>query len=126
MAEFTLHLQLGDADLLTPEDVARELAALSEQIDSTTGQDGTIISSLGNRVGSFHMELPEPPAEFIKACEIDAGRWVKVGDESEFQRLEQDPEPMPGGRVELILEPYSEGFLVDAAEQLPVRIDDGA
>jgi hypothetical protein len=70
------------------------------------------------------MELPGPRAEFIKACEIDAGRWVKVGDESDFQRLEMDPAPMPGGRVELILEPHSEGFLVDAAEQLPVRIED--
>lgn len=124
MAEFTLHLQLGNEAMQTPEDIARELHAVAEQIIETPAADGTITELNGNSVGSFHMELPEPPAEFIKACEIDAGRWVKVGDESDFQRLEMDPEPMPGGRVELILEPHSEGFLVDAAEQLPVRIED--
>lgn len=124
MAEFTLHIQLGNEAMSTPEDVARELHAVAEQLREDPQSDGTIVELNGNSVGSFHLELPEPPAEFIKACEIDAGRWVKVGDESDFQRLEMDPAPMPGGRVELILEPHSEGFLVDAAEQLPVRIEE--
>lgn len=123
--EFTLHIRLGNAEMRTPEHIARELHAVADQLADDPQKDGTIIEVNGNSVGSFHMELPEPPHHPVKASELEAGMRVKVDDNPtdadwEYVRLEIDAEPMPGGRVELITEPHSEGFLFDAAQELDV------
>lgn len=120
---FTLQIELGNSEMNTGAHIAQALREVAEKIE-TMHLDGPIHDVNGNHVGSFKHVPAEPPYEFYKACNLEAGQWVKVGDDSYFQRLEIDPAPMPGGRVELILEPHSEGFLIDAAEQVPVRIED--
>lgn len=121
--EFTLHIRLGNAEMRTYEHIARALHAVADQLADNPQRDGAIIEVNGSVVGSFHVELPEPPHHLVKASELEAGMRVKVDPldaDWGYRRLEIDAEPMPGGRVELITEPHSEGFLFEAAQELDV------
>lgn len=89
--EFTLHIRLGNAEMRTPEHIARELHAVADQLADDPQKDGTIIEVNGNSVGSFHMELPQS-AE----C-ADCGRSFDVDDLAEPKRLQERLDP--GGVV---------------------------
>lgn len=56
MTKFTLQINLGNEAMQTPEDVARELHAVADQMALQTDEDGIIIDPNGNTVGSFTFE----------------------------------------------------------------------
>lgn len=118
---FVLSIGLGNAAMRKAEHVRQALEELAQAIGDG---DGDVFDENGNMVGHWSLHEPEPESEERKASELEAGDWVKIGDGADFGRLELDPAPMPGGRVELITEPHSEGFLVSADELLPVLVEE--
>lgn len=122
---FALKVEMGNAAMLTFEDVADEVRTVLTQIEEEHDADctvngGTITDRNGNSVGSFTLVLPEPETQTIKARSLEAGQRVKIGDT--FERIEAVGE-MPGGRVEVITEPYSEGVLWEGDQACEILLD---
>lgn len=120
---FFLNIELGNAAMLETADVIAELHAVAdrlEQFGPTT--EGACTDTNGNTVGSYALVLPEPPVERVLAREIKEGDRVKIGDT--FERVEIDAAPMPGGQVEIITEPYSEGFLMPGDKGLDLLTEE--
>jgi len=78
--KFTLEIELGNAEMRTPEHIAAELRVLADQIEETPVDHGSITEVNGNTVGKFTMALPEEEAEF---GEIWWASFTK-DDEGEF------------------------------------------
>jgi len=109
---FVLSIGLGNAAMSSAEDVRDALAGIGQCIDDGE-RDGNVFDENGQVVGHWSLELPPPPASFYKARDLQAGQRVKVGDT--FERIEAVG-AMPGGRVEVITEPYSEGVLWEGGQ----------
>lgn len=108
---FVLSIGLGNAAMSEAEHVSQALEELAQAI-ADGRREGNVFDGNGNTVGHWSLTEPPPPTEFRKAGNVEAGQRIKIGDK--FERVEFDAAPMPGGRVEIILEPHSEGRLIDA------------
>jgi hypothetical protein len=52
LESFTLRIGMGNAAMLTPEDVAEALRSVARQLDDGYG-DGAVVDANGNRVGEW-------------------------------------------------------------------------
>jgi hypothetical protein len=117
---FVLSIGLGNAAMSTAEDVQEALSGIAQCIDDGE-RDGNVFDENGQVVGYWGLELPPPPTAFVKARDLTPGQRIKIGDG--FEKVETTA-PMPGNRIEIITEPYSEGHLV-AAGSLQEVLDEG-
>jgi hypothetical protein len=109
-AGFILSIGLGGAAMSTAAHVREALEGI-EQCIADGDRDGNVSDENGNTVGHWSLSEPPPPTTFHKARHLEEGERLKVGDTFE---LIEAVETMPGDRIEIITEPYSEGHLVDA------------
>jgi hypothetical protein len=119
-AGFVLSIRLGDAAMKSAEDVGTALEELAQAI-ADGERDGNVFDENGNVVGHWTLNEPEPPTEGRKARNVEEGSRIKIGDT--FERVEAVG-TMPGGRVEIITEPYSEGTLHEGDALLDVLVEE--
>lgn len=119
---FHLSIDLGNAAMLTAEDVADAVSRSAEPINAGD-PSGRIYDANGNTVGHWVLTLPEPETQTVKARDLEEGQQVKIGDD--FSRIECVGE-MPGDRVEVITEPYSEGVLWEGDQACEILLDEEA
>lgn len=120
---FVLSIGLGNAAMSEAEHVGQALEELAQAI-ADGEREGSVFDENGNTVGSWSLHEPEPETLTVKAADLKAGQRVKIGDG--FETVEQDAAPMPGHRVEVITEPYSEGVLWPAVRPCEVLLDEEA
>ncbi len=119
-AGFTLSIGLGNAAMSSAEDVGQALEELAQSI-ADGERDGNVFDENGNVVGHWSLNEPEPPTEGRKARNVEEGQRIKVGDT--FERVEAVGS-MPGGRVAIITEPYSEGTLYEGDAVVHVLVEE--
>jgi hypothetical protein len=52
-SEFTLRIDLGNAAMRSPEDIADALRRVAQMIENSHGAEGSIMDNNGNTVGKF-------------------------------------------------------------------------
>jgi hypothetical protein len=120
---FVLSIGLGNAAMSEAEHVGQALEELAQTI-ADGERDGNVFDENGNGVGHWSLTEPAPETITVKAANLKAGQRVKIGDD--FETVEQDAAPMPGHRVEVITEPYSEGVLWPAVRPCEVLLNEEA
>lgn len=70
MDNFSLDLDMGNAEMLTHADVARELRAVADQLEDQCDDSGTIYDPNGNRVGGFAFDqlADKRPVKICPEC----------------------------------------------------------
>lgn len=87
--DFTLHIELGNAAMQTPDQVAAVLRIVADRLsnrgDFDDGYNGTIMDHLGNTVGNWTVEGEDGPMDeddLFKAAHKLTGVWPTSVEEA--------------------------------------------